>query len=473
MCKEGLTTIAILFTFILQHSKSDQSTNIALLMQDFNLYREAKEHYKLLVPEKADGLILLALYEKFENNEFGEDKIIDTIEKVSRDLGEPHKRTEYEKNNKIILRLQEFFLWRDELKKVYRFKRYGEDFCKRVRKRLSDSYNPDKIKRIFDYLYNELEKSISTEGRNFNQWVEDHFNARNNELAEQIEVLDQQVGETVKDFQRKIKEEDIGIIQLLQDIEMSLDLIKAQANKLIDAFKVTYLIDDILIEILESPNAAPYIANIQQVRTFNDQVRSHLEQVSKRIDKIKPRLREFIYEFNQRDFDRKTGMFVSYLIKNSSYTKSEKGKWILSLPHDVPLAIIRNKESTPIFSVIPLREIGPRAPAELPKRIINEEKQRALVLKTQKKLFEKARISYWFKLALHKIKEEGELDFSPFFYQILSEEKGYLLIAVKTAHKVLRYSAKNVTLKVEILKEEAISIAFPKTTIWKMNIKKK
>ncbi|MGN6637586.1 MAG: hypothetical protein ACTHJ8_01640, partial [Mucilaginibacter sp.] len=114
-------------------------------MEPSDLYKEAKLHYHQLVPDREDGLILLALYQKYGDHEFSEDQIIDVITRVFVDLGRENKRMAYERNNQIIHRLQEFFLWRDRNRKLYRFKKYGEEFCRRINKRLSESYSPAKI----------------------------------------------------------------------------------------------------------------------------------------------------------------------------------------------------------------------------------------------------------------------------------------------------------------------------------------
>tara|TARA_R110002049_G_scaffold123317_3_gene278399 strand:+ start:49 stop:1377 length:1329 start_codon:yes stop_codon:yes gene_type:complete len=441
-------------------------------MQGFNLYREAKDSYDLLIPQKTEGLILLSLYKKYETHEFTEDQIIDVISKVYKDLGRESNRTEYERDNNIILRLQEFFLWRDDLRKVYRFKKYGADFCKRIDKRLNESYSPAKIKRLFDYLLNELQKTIEQADSDFNQWIEDHFDARHNELAEQIEILDQQVSESVKEFRTKIKDDSVNVIKLIQTIETGLDVIKQQATELRKAFQTTYDIDDILTGILEQQNATQFISNIQKVRSFNDQVRAHLEQVSNRIDKIKPRIREFIYDFNQRDFDRKTELFLKFLMNNSFYSKTENNKKTLEPPKGVLLKDIRDTSLLPRFCIVPLKEIGPKPPVEVSGRTIDLKKRQELIDKTKNKLYEKERIKFWINKAFGKINNEGALYFSPLFFEILREENGNLSIATKTAHQLLKRSLKEKTYHVEILKEEDSDKLFTNISLWKMKIQR-
>lgn len=440
-------------------------------MQEFNLYREAKNNYRLLIPDTEDGLILLSLYEKFNKASFTEEKIIEVIEKVFKDTGKDTQRNEYNRNNVIIIRLQEYFLWRDEAKGTYTFRKYGLDFCKSIHRKLSEQYNPSKIKRLFDYLLNGLQTSLSSQESDFNQWVEDHFDARQGELAEQIEILDHQVSDSVKEFRARIKNKDADVFQLLNEIEISLDLLKKQVLQLIEVFKITYDIDDILTGILEQPDAIKYTPNVLKVQYFDDQTRSQLEFVSKRIDKIKPKLREFIYEFNQRDFDRKTELFLRHLLTKSSISKKEKGGKILIPPKDIPLLVI-DTNITPKFNIVPLKEIGPKPHIEPVERKIDPEKRKNNLIKTRAKLFEKQRIQHWVRECMKSLEKNGKLDFSSLFFQILNEEAGNLSIAIKTAYQVLRKYNTNKNYKVFIGHEKTISKKYLQTTIWKMSIAK-
>jgi len=197
------------------------------LNNTFNLYKEARDYYNKLIPKKSDGLILLSLYERFGDGDFKEEHINDVINKILKDLAQDSSRTEYSRNHKIIIRLQDYFLWRDETNKIYRFKKYGLSFCQRLHKRLEESYSPATIKRWFDHLYKELQELRGHES-GFSIWMADHFNPRHLVLAEQIEILDQQVSESVKEFKIQIKQEhpEGGIHRVLQDIEMQLDTIK-------------------------------------------------------------------------------------------------------------------------------------------------------------------------------------------------------------------------------------------------------
>jgi hypothetical protein len=439
-------------------------------LESFNLYIEAKDQYEKLVPEKNDGLIILSIYGKYKDKDFTEENIVSLINKVFKDQGTDSSRTEHNRNNNVILRLQESFLWRNEIKRTYKFKKYGLEFCQSLEKRLIAKYNPAKIKRFFVELYNSLTTAVET-GTDFNLWVEDHFDIRMPSLSSQIEILDQQVNESVSDFKLTVKSENSNIQDILKQIETGLDIIKEQASELRNAFQISYDIDEILTAILEKNEAGGYIENIKKVQDFHDSSRSQLEQVSKRIEKIKPRIREFIYDFNKQDFDRKTNKFLSHILEHSTVRRRSGNKYI-HFPEGIPVFKLRASGIIARLTVIPIREISPKVPITVSKREINVAKRKDLVDKTAMWKYEKERIRYWTELAFSQLEQDSMLDFTPFFFKILETEK--FSIAVKTAHNTLRRSAglKN-KYRITINKQASYTGQNKGISIWQMTIQKK
>ena len=441
-------------------------------MDTFDLYREAKNHYDLLIPDKLEGLILLNLYDRFVNEEFSEERIYDAIDKVYKDLGRNSQRNEYERNNAIVLKFQEFFIWRDEVKKNYKFKAYGKEFCENIRERLFKRYSPAEIKRIFDYLYHELLRYTESDDLDFNLWYKEHFYIRNTEILAQVEILDQQVSESVRVFRKRIKEDNPNLFLLLEEIEISLNEIKEHASQLKEAFKSTYDIDYRLDDLIGVPSSQEFISNINVVMDFNSGIRAQLEQVSSRIDRIKPRIREFIYEFNQRDFDRKTGLFLNLLLTASKQIKGEAGRKRLLLPDGIPLFQIYAPSILPKFVIVPERDITPKAPVEIIHRRVNTQRQNDLSKVAWQMIFERQRVQFWVKQAFDALNLANELDFSTLFFRILTEENANLSIAIKATSKFLRQVSKNRNMQVKINHETETNPSYPNIHIWKMYIRK-
>lgn len=440
-------------------------------MKEIDLYSEAKPRYYQLIPNKEDGLIILALYQKYQKQEFTEDQIIQIINKVLTDLGGSH-REENNRNNTIILRLQEFFLWRDRKRKVYGFKNYGEEFCQKVFKRLSESYHPAKIERLFKHLLDTLRISLEKNPPELLIWMDDHFNHRSNELALQIEILDQQVSESVDEFRFQIKQPQANILQVIDNISTGLDQIKQHAHELITGFQITYDIDDILQDMLKNPASFDLLDSINHVLQYNQNVRNHLDQVSVRIDKIKPRIREFIFEFNQRELDRKTDKFLHYLLDNASYIRQENQPKRLVFPEEIESFSVKISESIPRFYILTEKDFVRKAPLPPAFRSVDIEQTRAAMAKNKEKLEIKKKIQFWAKKAIDQIEQEGKLEFSPFFFSILAHEQDDLNIAVKTAQRLVK-QCNGWQYKITVDQNEYHDPNYLNLSLWNMTIQKK
>jgi hypothetical protein len=438
-------------------------------MSSFDFYREAKNNYKHIVPSREDGLVLFYLYEKlqrgdFINGEFPESEILAAIEYVYVDVkGETVKRTEYERNNDIIIRLQEFFLWRNEEKKVYTFKSYGTEFCKNIKVQLEKFYSPTEIKSIFDSLIYELKTSKKNES-DFSGWMKLHFDLRSPELARQIEILDQQVSDAVKNFRSQIVANEKDIHHVISDVLASLKIIKINSDEFKNAFHGTYEIEESLLNFQENVLLTDEsMVKIRRVSDFIRRIRINLELVSRRIDQIQPRIREFIHDFNQRDFDRKTELFLKHLIRTSLQTKLTK---------DAAGKII--KENTPVFSIVIKRDIGLSKPVEMPVRKINAEKRERSLIELKKKQFISKQVLFWVNEVQNHFIKENKLYFTGLLYRILSTEEQYsLTIAVKVSNKITLKYGKHPSFAVKIDKEIIKDESHKNIAAWKMYIQKK
>ncbi|WP_293742052.1 hypothetical protein [uncultured Pedobacter sp.] len=438
----------------------------------FDLYREAMRQYELIVPNQVDGLVLLSLFDQFGQDGFKEDQINTIIDKVYRDLGGSSQRSEYDRNNSVVIRLQEFYLSRDEHNKSYQFKTFGRQFCENLKERLISTYNPARIKRLFDGLLLDLERYLKSPENNFDMWFSDHFLRIRPEITAHVEILDQQVSQSVREFRKRFKQGDTDISTLLDEIISKLEGIKQQAGELKAAFSATYNIDQILDEALLSNATGADPKGIQQVFDFNKSIRGQLEQISLRIEHIKPRIREFIYEFNQRDFDRKTGLFLDFLIKNASSSKTEEGKAFLKLPERIPEFMVYDPGSFPKFVIVPDKDISKKPPVEVTKRIVDLERQQQMIDQAKMRLHEKQRISFWITEIRKRLLQVQSLDYSGMFLEILEHEKGKLSIPLRLTAKILRDFRKKGEYNIEIKQEHYSGNKKQQIRLWKMNIKK-
>ena len=351
-------------------------------------------------------------------------------------------------------------------------KNYGAEFCQKVFKRLSESYHPAKIELLFRHLLDTLKTSLEKKPPELSIWMDDHFNHRSNELALQIEILDQQVSESVDDFRFQIKQPQANILQVIDTISAGLDQIKQHVHELTTGFQITYDIDDILQKMLKDPANFEFLESINHVLQYNQSVRNHLDQVSVRIDKIKPRIPEFIFEFNQRALDRKTDKFLHYMLDNTSYIRQENQTKRLILPEDITPVLIKIPEAVPRFYMLTEKDFSRKAPLPSTIRSVDVVQTKAMIVKNRERLEIKKRIQDWTQKALTHIEQNGELEFSPFFFRILEYEQGDLNIAVRTAQRLVK-QCNGRQYNVTVEQNEYHNPNYLNLSLWNMTIQKK
>ena len=317
-----------------------------------------------------------------------------------------------------------------------------------------------------------MELSLQKEPPELLIWIDDHFDQRSIELALQIEILDQQVSEAVNDFRKQIKQPQPDVLQLIEMISLGLDNIKNHAHELTTGFQFTYDIDDLLQDMLKKPENFALLTPINQVLKYNQDVRNHLDQVSIRIDKIKPRIREFIFEFNQRELDRKTDQFIDYLLVNTTYTRKDNAKRLV-FPAGVEPLQIRSEASVPRFYIVQEKDFAQKAPIKSNTRIIDEARTQIMLEKTKLRLEVNNKVLAWMNTAVAIIEETGMLAFSPFFFNMLTAEDGNLNIAVKTAQRLIKQCSNRASYAIEIDPTEYHDPFCLNLTLWNMTISKK
>src|SRR5574343_523117 len=151
-----------------------------------------------------------------------------------------------------------------------------------------------------------------------------------------------------------------------------------------------------------------------------------------KIEKIKPRIREFIYDFNKQNFDRKTNTFIHFLL-DKSFTQKEGTRKRILFPNNLPALKVKSLTVLPKFNVIPIRVISPKLPVKVTQRQIDLTKRKELVNKTSKWKHDKERIIYWTNVAFQELDEKSPLIFTPLFFKKIDQ---YAFLYEKKAKSV-------------------------------------
>jgi hypothetical protein len=435
-------------------------------MSIFNFYNEIANDYEMLVPDKRVGLVIFNLYQKQKNGDisashFSEEEIIKSIKEVRKDL----KTEQKEQFNQAIKALQKYFLWRDEDKRVYRFRPYALKWCNAIEELLIETFNPTEIQKGFKHLINTLSEA------QFESWYNLTFNSYAYKISSQISALDRQVANAVIDFRAKVSNDATYDIVKLKNIVDTLDDIKNKTDELNSAFSGSHEINRLLTDYMAKPENFAYSDRILQVINFFKDIRENLKIISRKIDGVKPKLNEYVRDINRMDFYKHFKLFLKFILEKS---KTDKNR--IHLPDAIPNQILGFKEQSKFIIIretIDKREFNSSRSTKI--NLPGEDKEEtARQLKKANDYFElQKKIKYYIVEIEKRLKLNNELDFSAYFYEVLEKENGNYNILVKLAFQTIKKYHQSKDYDILISNEKVKVVLFPKISIWKTIIYKK
>ncbi len=435
-------------------------------MSIFNFYNEIANDYEMLVPDKRIGLVIFYLYQKQKNgdvsaNQFSEEEIIKSIREVRKDL----KTDQKEQFNQAIKALQKYFLWRDEDKRIYRFRPYALKWCNAIEELLLETFNPTEIQKGFKHLINSLNEA------QFESWYNLTFNTYAYKISSQISALDRQVAIAVTDFRAKISSDETYDIVKLKSIVDTLDDIKNKTDELNSAFSGSHEINRLLTDYLSKPENFVYSDRILLVISFFKDIRENLKIISRKIDGVKPKLNEYIRDINRQDFYKRFKLFLKFVLE-----KSETDKSGVHLPNAIlcqPFGFKEQSKFIIIRETIDKREFNsPRSSKVVLPEEDKEETTRQLRKANEYLAFQKKVKEYLIEIE-KRLKQSNELDFSAFFFEVLEKENGNNDIVVKLSFQAMKKYNQSKDYNIIISEERVNTPLFPKISIWKTIIYKK
>lgn len=443
-------------------------------MTDFHFYHELKKekYYDPLIPKKETGLVIILLYEKWKSgeysgNSFTEEAVKNAIEEVAKDLGKVYERTPHDRFKDVNLQLQEYFLLRNEDSNLYNITQYGLDFCERIKAKLLLEFDPSVIEKILADLIETLKKYI---GSDFSYWYNHQFLSQQTTIKNHVETLLRKVDESVKTFRKATKSEDDSFLGTVKKVDESLAVIGKHSEELKGAFYDAEEIKALLNELSFHQPTNEIISQREQVRLFVENVNNDLSIISQRIERIRPKLRQFISGINQRNFDRNTVKFLEFLLEKSTL-KKEGNRKKTKLPNGVNTKTIFQEESN--FIILESGRIQPKQPTPIVAPKEDETKRKARFEKAEDRFFIRNRVRYWVSEFEKELLKNERLDFTPYYFVILDHEQKYRsTISLKVASELFRKYSKLKNYNVAVNKTIVTSNKYSNLGIWKMDIQK-
>jgi len=134
--------------------------------------------------------------------------------------------------------------------------------------------------------------------------------------------------------------------------------------------------------------------------------------------------------------------------------------------------VIKMPEAAPRFCVLTEKDLSRKAPLSTMARSVDTEQTRVAMAKNREKLAQRKRIQDWTQQALQHIQQNGQLDFSPFFFHILAAEQNDLNIPVRVAQRLVKQcNGRQYT--VRVAQQEYHDPDYQNLSLWNMTILKK
>ncbi len=454
-------------------SGTDMTSGDTTAGSDFHFYHEIRKekYYDPLIPRKETGLVVVLLYEKWKsgrypNNIFPEEAVKNAIEQVASDFGKTYERTPHERFKEANLHLQQYFILRNEDSNLYNITQYGIDFCERIREKILLEFNPSLIEKILADLIDSLKKYLDTD---FEYWFSYHFTLQQSTIKNQAETLLRQVDYSVKEFRAATKANDVTFLETVRKVDKSLEIISRHSEELRGAFYDSEEIRALLTQLSFTEVTSEKLAYRESVRSFLDSINNDLNIISQRIERIRPKLRQFISSVNQRTFDRNTELFLRSLLKNSKLAR-ENNKKVIRLPFGMIAKQL--SQATTNFKIVEPGRIRHKVPTPilLPREDVRKRQERLEMAEDRMHIRERVRT--WLMQIETEIGSVGNLYFTTWYFRILETEKTFAdTISIRVASQLFtKYSKlKNYTVAVDQTLER--DVKFPNHTIWKMTLK--
>lgn len=425
--------------------------------------------YELFFPKKEQGLAIIWLYEKvkngyFDKGVFKEKDIQQAFDEVSLISREKRERFPWEYYNSQIMALQEFFLYYDEEHQTYAFKEYATYLCDKVLKILSDRFNPTVIEITCIDLYEKLKNVTTVEELSI--WLEVHLEKAQLHLKEQIDYLNQQIDKSVSELSEKAKLKSDNLLSALRDIESKLDEIRKQNGELRGAFRE---IDRIKAILSRHParEDAQTDEKVSAAIDYFESIRTLLNMVDTRIDKIQPKIQQFFGSLNRRFFDTKVEKFLAYLLANSQLISGE-------------IAIPFIEESfTTRFPNINFTNVANRDGLFHGKKnspvtyIVDREKVDVAYRQSRVALLRQNNINIWLEKIRRGSLHVNEYHLTDVFFNILEVHDEDLHLAVSVIYQSIDIYDKHDRWRIEIDKDKMIQLDKHNYSIWDIWMKRK
>ncbi len=435
---------------------------------DFITQIKAGNLYELLIPDKEKGILIFKIYEHTQNggSDFFSEE--DLMKIISNHKNYPIKE-QHEDIKDIIRDLNEFFL--KETRRGYRLSEYGKSFCQGIKEKLGEDIKTSEIVKRLTGLKSSLKEN------EFNDWFEIFFNEQKVHIERQLESLERQVINTIKQFRKDIIEENIDVIKFVKKVLGNLEEINTQTQKLKDALRYA---DDINrevdnIDLNSTSQQEKALVNQQSVKFFFETIFFDLERISRRIEKIQPKLRQFYGDMNRIDFERNSKKLLEYLLENTQIV-GYKPNWKLKFPNTSNNILALDNKNQVLSSkfqyVDNLVDLYKTKRIKFKKPKINRSELDKIKVEKQYKIKAREDINSFIGLIKNDLEEKKIISLKDYFFEILFESRN-MNVPVRIAYLLVKEYKEKEGYEIVIQNQYTRNPKFNNILLWNLEIKKK
>lgn len=407
--------------------------------------------YELLIPSKDNGILIFKIFEQLKHRS-SEIFTESDLKQIISNHKKYEKKEQHEDIKDIIRDLNEFFLKSTE--DGYRLTEYAKIFSEIIKKKLDTDIKPSDIERRLIYL----KKSLIRDENQFCKWYEIEFINQKIELEMQLEGLERKVINTIKQFRNEILNDDLIGLNLVKSVLTSVVELKNQTQELKGALKYAEEIKQIVnnVDFNIDSDSERIIAYKQSINTFFSIIFSDLERITKRIDRVTPKLRQFYYNMTSLDFERNTRRFLNFLLEKTVVIGS-KPNWRLEFPSvegvNFNKGVLKLVQS--FYYVDNQRNLYQGSKIVVHKPNSNQETQNVQKSFAQNKIETRDMINNFLSEIKKELELEGIVNCEPHFIKILEKTKNINII-VKIAHLLINEYMKNIRYQLKICSPDII-----------------
>lgn len=433
--------------------------------------------YSLLFPEAKAGLAIVWLYEQMQNgmfpqNSFKEKDIHEALRTVNPTIENDKSRHPREHYNALISNLLEYFLRYDEERQEYSFKEYAYIFCRQAHDILKASFSPTKIEKICFALHEKLKQSKDLD--TFLDWFYVDFDAFKPQLKSQLDFLDRQIDQSVASLRenKKLSLQEGTILETLRQIDERFELIRGQNKELRSAFREIEQIRRLMESNASAYDHAEVDARVHEAITFFQEMRRTLSIIDKRLDRIRPKIKQLFSNLNKPLFNTRVERFLYHLVENSTEV-IEGSKKTIRLPGNIPpLSVFRLQQDLTI-----VERKADLFPVKPKKRLViteTPEVKASVFASFQNRLNQQDKISHWVDMLQREVDIRRQLRLSDYFFQIAKpDDPDTLTLAITVIYRAMGFFERQEQYVVSIDPGKIIHNTAFKTSLWEIIIRRK